>query len=128
MILKDKDTKIHIDIESTDLHSGLGDDDRWCHTVFHVYNNEIEFNIDNCILTYQEVVSFKMQLLQFMDGKFKSKRIAFIKNFLIAYLSIRGGKKNLKLRFVHVGTRKKNYSLQLEEDEINMFIGKLNIN
>ena len=128
MILKDRDTNFSITLTQTNKIEGLEKGDTWCHVLCKVSNQDFDITIDDNILSNQEVLDLSCQLSEFINTNlYKKKRIAFIKNFLVIYLSVGSRlKKIAKIKFVHAGSKKESYVIQLEENEIKELIDILN--
>ena len=128
MILKENKTNFTIEINKTNKSEGLAKGDKWCHVTCHINNSKFNITLDDNILSTQEIEQLINELNDFINNKnHKKKRISFIKNFIIIYLStINHSQKIAKIKFVHLGAKKENYIIQLEENEIKELINILN--
>ena len=129
MILKYKSVDFHLSIRDSKSKSGLGAGDYWCILDIDVYNKEINFKASWEAISYYEIKDLLKELKEFMnDNTIKRKRISFIKNYFLIYLSTKKkSKKELQLKLIHIDSLKSNYVIVFEQDEILSFIHSIEL-
>ena len=126
MIVVYKNTQIKLDIKVTDNNFGIKDEDKWCLVNLLTNNKEFSYNINDEILTLNEIKNTISILEDFICNKIKNTRITYIKNYLKIKLITLKKIKSLELTLVEPKNIGNNtYKIILNEEEIKILLEEL---
>ena len=126
MIVVYKNTQIKLDIKVTDNNFGIKDEDKWCLVNLLTSNKEFSYNINDEILTLNEIKNTISILEDFICNKIKNNRITYIKNYLKIKLITLKKIKSLELTLVEPKNIGNNtYKIILNEEEIKILLEEL---
>lgn len=126
MIVVYKNTQIKLDIKVTNNNFGIKDEDKWCLVNLLTNNEEFSYDINDEILTLNEIKNTISILEDFICNKIKNTRVTYIKNYLKIKLITLKKIKSLELTLVEQKNIGNNtYKIILNEDEIKILLEEL---